>query len=750
MVTAAPSSAAGAAPWRSLGGTFSKNSAGDWGGAVQNQNQGSVTIQSSSFSENSGLNGGGFANEGSGLVTVESSTFTKNTAFGTALVSAGEGGGMHSNSGGEVVVSGGSFTDNTAFSGGGLSNEGGGTVTITGTRFATNHADEHGGGVLIQSGDVRMLNIDVVSNVADAAEEGGGGISYSGDKVVGVVETAAIEQSRIRDNKAKGSGGGIDSRGDGILSVTTTAITGNTAATGGAIHHVGDAPLDVTRSTLSGNFAESGGGVFSDGDGEARVENTTISGNRAGQFGGGLLVSSRLNIRNSTVAGNTAASGGGINNGGGDLVGDGSALLLNTIVAGSPTGGNCAGTMTSLGGNLDSADTCRLRQLTDQPGTDPRLGPLAANGGPTQTHALLAGSPAQERAVCTDVEPCPTVDQRGVERPRFDAIDVGAYESELTPGGGGTQRCAGLSERPVVSDFDSWVSQSAPGLNMGNDSILQVESQSGGNERSLVHFDLPPVPPGCKLVSASLRLYSASATDGRTLEAVRIASDWSELGVTWGNQPATAGPAATTGSGLDTREWDVLPQTLDMYAHGDHGFLIRDSAENASGQQSFHSSEKGPEHPPVLVLVFDDPDPTPQPGHLPDDTADRVRRQGQLGEREQPPEQLRQRLHPEGEVTDRHQRAGADPLPPADPSCRLHEHRIGRPARGRHSGEGGPHARGRAGRLGLDRDRRDLDQPAWRHRSRGDRAGGRGAARVVGDRPDTRHVHDREQRVPDP
>jgi large repetitive protein len=213
-----------------LDSTFSKNNADDWGGAVMNSNQGSATIQRSSLSENSGLNGGGFANEGSGLVTVESSTFTKNRAFATAVLASGEGGGMHSNSGGEVVVSGGSFTDNTAHSGGGLSNEGGGTVSITGTRFATNRADDVGGGILIESGAVRMFNIDVVGNVADSAVEGGGGISYAGDKVVATEETASLEQSRIRDNKAKGPGGGIDSRGDGPLSITTTSITGNIAA----------------------------------------------------------------------------------------------------------------------------------------------------------------------------------------------------------------------------------------------------------------------------------------------------------------------------------------------------------------------------------------------------------------------------------------------------------------------------------------------------------------------------------------
>jgi predicted outer membrane repeat protein len=600
-----------------LDGVFSKNTAEDWGGGVLNFNLGGASIRSSSFTENSALSGGGFANEGSGLVSVESSTFTENAAVITLVADSGDGGGMHSNSGGQVLIAGVTFTENRARGGGGFSNEGGGRVEITGARFSENTAEERGGGILVQGGDVRMFDIDVVGNISKSKEEGGGGVSYAGDKSVAVGESAAIENSRIAGNRSDGQGGGIDSRGDGPLTISTTAITGNTAAVGGGIHHVGDAPVQVSRSTVSGNVAEGGGGVFADSDGEATVENTTISGNRASQFGGGLLVSSRLTIRNSTVADNNAPSGGGINNGGGDLVGDGTAFVLNTIVANNPTGGNCAGTITSLGGNVEDADSCQLREPTDLPGTDPLLGSLADNGGPTQTHALLVGSPAQERAVCSEVDPCPAVDQRGVGRPRFAGVDVGAYESELSPGGGGPQQCPGRTERPVLSDYDSWISQNAAGSNFGTDATLSVESQSGGNERALVHFDLPPVPPGCRLVDATLRMYASSATNGRTLEALRLASDWSELGVTWNNQPATAGPGASTQSGLDFREWNVLAQTLDMYELGGHGFLIRDGAENGTGTQSFHSREKGTDRPPELVLVFDDPDAPPRPGVCP-------------------------------------------------------------------------------------------------------------------------------------
>jgi len=620
-----------------LRSTFSENVADDGGAVYNSVKDGRVTISESSFSVNAAsAHGGAIASGGTGTLTVVDSTFSKNSAGGaggavlnedkssativdttfTENSAGGEGGGMHANSAAEVAITGGAFTLNRALAGGGFSTGGGGQVTIDSARVGSNSALEQGGGILVDSGAVRMVNIDVVGNVADGELEGGGGIAYAGDKAVSLGESATIQDSRIRDNKAKGDGGGIDSRGDGPLVITTTAITGNVAGTGGGIHHVGDAPLDVTRSTLSGNSAESGGGVFSDGDGEATIENSTVSGNRAGQFGGGLRVSSRLTVRSSTVAGNAAASGGGINTGGGGDASDGFVFLANTIIASSPTGGNCIGTMTSRGGNVDSANTCQLRELSDQPGTDPRLGPLADNGGPTQTHALLVGSPAQEKAVCTDVDPCPPVDQRRIDRPQFAGFDAGAYESELAPGGGGTQRCSGPTERPVTADFDSWVSQSAPSTNFGGDSILNVASQGGGNERALVHFSLPSVPPGCRLVGATLRLYSPSAADGRTLEALRVSSDWSESGLTWSNQPATAGPASTAESGLEFREWDVLAQALDMYELGDHGFLLRDRAENGTGAQSFHSREKGAQGP-ELVLLFDDPDAPPLPGECP-------------------------------------------------------------------------------------------------------------------------------------
>ena len=81
----------------------------------------------------------------------------------------------------------------------------------------------------------------------------------------------------------------------------------------------------------------------------------------------------------------------------------------------------------SLGNNLDSDGTCGLTGAGDLPNTDPLLGPLAANGGPTLTHALLPGNTAIDTG---DDDSCPATDQRGVVRPPRAACEIGAYEFE--------------------------------------------------------------------------------------------------------------------------------------------------------------------------------------------------------------------------------------------------------------------------------------------------------------------------------
>lgn len=135
-----------------------------------------------------------------------------------------------------------------------------------------------------------------------------------------------------------------------------------------------------------------------------------------------------MTLTNVTINANAA-----VTDGGGIFVDSASSVAMkNTIIANSSGAPDCTGTtITSPGHNLDSDNSCSLTGAGDLPDRDPLLGPLASNGGPTQTHALNAGSPAIDAA---DNVGCPSTDQRGVARPQGPTCDIGAFElQQATP-----------------------------------------------------------------------------------------------------------------------------------------------------------------------------------------------------------------------------------------------------------------------------------------------------------------------------
>ena len=158
---------------------------------------------------------------------------------------------------------------------------------------------------------------------------------------------------------------------------------------------------------------------------------STISGNSAEVNGGGVLSRVTVDIVNSTITGNTAQTeGGGVSYFGPRAAAGGrdGIILSNTIIAGNSAlvSQECSGLIRSLGHNLSGDDTCKLNQPTDLSTTNPLLGPLQNNGGPTDTHALLPGSPAIDAG---DDATCPDADQRGIFRPQGLACDMGAVET---------------------------------------------------------------------------------------------------------------------------------------------------------------------------------------------------------------------------------------------------------------------------------------------------------------------------------
>jgi predicted outer membrane repeat protein len=262
---------------------------------------------------------------------------------------------------------------------------------------------------------------------------------------IGAAGSMTIADSMISDN----SGPGV-SNFTGFLTVLNSTLNGNSAgqsSDGGGILSgtFFKAPAEVTvmNSTISGNSAPDLGGGIAGGYWGVAIVNSTISGNSAGNSGGAIATGAAL-ITSSTISGNSAASGGGIYSFGNLEISD---TILNAGASGENIFNN-GGTVTSHGYNFSSDNgSGYLNGPGDQINTDPLLGPLQDNGGPTLTHMLLPGSPAID-AGDPNFTPPPFHDQRGpcfyrvFGRPRR-RIDVGSVEVQPQP------RCPTPAPRPT-------------------------------------------------------------------------------------------------------------------------------------------------------------------------------------------------------------------------------------------------------------------------------------------------------------
>jgi CSLREA domain-containing protein len=326
--------------------------------------------------------------------------------------------------------------------GGGLSNYGNLTlenVSVSGNRTrsdATLSADAPGGGIF-NAATLQLRNCTVSGN---SAADVGGGVHNTGIMTVlqstiannsaladrgggiGNFNKATVILSTISGNRATGSGGGVENGGQ--LTLTHGTLSGNSGESGGGIHNVGG--LDMTDSTLTGNTGrQTGGGIQNEYsstalNGRVQLNNVTIAGNLAGEkipgMPAGAGVANKkpatLKLANSIIAGNRAVGG---------------------------KAPDCLGTLLSAGYNLvQSEDGCTLRGATtgNVVGQDAKIAPLARNGGPTETMAVLAGSPAIDAG--NPAKPgggkgaCELTDQRGVTRPVNGAgkaiCDIGAFE----------------------------------------------------------------------------------------------------------------------------------------------------------------------------------------------------------------------------------------------------------------------------------------------------------------------------------
>ena len=208
-------------------------------------------------------------------------------------------------------------------------------------------------------------------------------------------------------------------RNDGTLNLNDSRVTGNTSDLNGA-GLFASGPATVTNTLIDNNSTSvNGGGIYAGGAGGGlNLTNVTLSGNSA-SVGGGIYNEISTSLVNVTITNNSATQSGGLQ------AASGQTSVLNTIIAGN-IGGNpdANGNVNSQGYNIIETVGGSTGWIgSDRTGVDPQLQALADNGGPTPTHALIAGSEAIDNGTASGA---PATDQRGVTRDA--SPDIGAYE----------------------------------------------------------------------------------------------------------------------------------------------------------------------------------------------------------------------------------------------------------------------------------------------------------------------------------
>ncbi len=404
---------------------INENHASDSGGGIYNV--GTLDIKNETIINNNKVDsrGGGIFNEGN--LTIHDSGLDWNSANSS-------GGGIYNSGWLELVNT--LVHDNMAFSrGGGIYNED--VVQLLQSIVRDNSATSRGGG--IYNDKTFVANDSTIEN--NMTTYRGGGVFND--------NTFTMDNSVVRKNSGSEGGGFYN---NGLLTIERSTIDENNVAfNGGGIYNTD--LLRMKTSTVSNNNAKNGSGLYLQ-SGTASSTNSTISSNTASESGGGIYLgakdSSILNLSSVTIADNTVDSdANGSGDGGGLFALIGSVNIQNTLIGNnldrSPTTQHhdCLALrpLNSLGYNLiEHLNGCNLSQnrADDKMGVDPVLGSLQPNGGATQTHALLSGSPAIDGGNpvrCTDENgTLLETDQRGQARPNdtdnngVATCDIGAYE----------------------------------------------------------------------------------------------------------------------------------------------------------------------------------------------------------------------------------------------------------------------------------------------------------------------------------
>ncbi len=377
----------------------------------------------------------GFADDGGAILNYENLTVKDSTVSGNhaSAVYSHAGGGIYS-AAGKLTVTGSKFTDNSAYSGGGIATfstmltvtnttffsnaaqDGGGIyfespyqndsyiASVVNSRFEENNITGNGAGIRFEHGQASVLNSVFTGNISDRV--GGGIANYW--------TTLLVEDSTFHQNYARVYGGGISNggifstEGGGDFTLFRSTLSENSTVHNGGGIYTNYGLTRILNSTLSGNSTlYTGGGIYLgtpnqidpfsapnvEGPAEMEIFSSTITGNSANSKSG-IYTKSQIEITNSIVAGNT------VNNSGSQNYGP--ITAYNCII------------QDSIAGLLDPV--------------------LRDNGGPTKTHALIAGSAAINAGDSTQViQAGIEFDQRGTGFDRIvgTAVDIGAYEVDI-------------------------------------------------------------------------------------------------------------------------------------------------------------------------------------------------------------------------------------------------------------------------------------------------------------------------------
>jgi hypothetical protein len=276
------------------------------------------------------------------------------------------------------------------------------------------------GGGVFAAAPLTLMRTRVRGNHARAGV--GGGIDAGRAQV-------RIIRSRLTGNRAAGVGGGL-AVGDATLRLAKSTVARNVAGAGAGGVHLSKVAARITQSTLSDNVAHLSGGGIHQSASSLIVVNSTVTRNRADLTGGGIqssVAGGEVILNSVTVARNVANASGRSALGGGVSVKGGMFSVVNSIIAlnrANATPSDCHGAFDSFGGNLvGTIAACKGFVGSALIGSNPELGSLRDNGGPTETLALKPGSPAIGRA---NEDRAPASDQRGRGRPA--QADIGAFE----------------------------------------------------------------------------------------------------------------------------------------------------------------------------------------------------------------------------------------------------------------------------------------------------------------------------------